>query len=312
MNAAGAAGRPFLFGVDYECTKGFFYENPFQVQDVLWQVGKSSNARAPEAPVHSFSFVRYPPAYEDYERKFQRVRQGLMRGDSFLLNLTVATEIRTTLSLADIFRFSRAPYRLLIPERLVCFSPETFVRIQEGKIASYPMKGTINATVPHAEKTILEDYKEKAEHYTIVDLIRNDLGCVADDTRVERFRYIDRLETTNGEILQVSSEISGKLSSDYPSRIGDIVFRMPPAGSISGAPKEATVRIIAGAEKIKRGFYTGIFGYFDGKDLDSAVMIRYVEKQEEKMYFRSGGGITINSRCEDEYREVLEKVYLPF
>ena len=168
------------------------------------------------------------------------------------------------------------------------------------------------ASVPDAERVILEDYKERSEHNTIVDLIRNDLNRVAERVDVKRFRYIDRLRVSRGEILQVSSEVTGRLTGDYYSRLGEIVFGMLPAGSISGAPKPSTLRIITQAERERRGFYTGVFGYFDGKKLDSAVMIRYIEVRDGRYYFRSGGGITINSDCRAEYEEVLAKVYLPF
>ena len=86
---------------------------------------------------------------------------------------------------------------------------------------------------------------------------------------------------------------------------------MLPAGSISGAPKEATRKIIQEAESEPRGYYTGVCGYYDGNELDSAVIIRYIENDENQYYFRSGGGITAYSDCEEEYKEVLEKIYLP-
>ena len=86
---------------------------------------------------------------------------------------------------------------------------------------------------------------------------------------------------------------------------------MLPAGSISGAPKRSTVNTIRKAEKINRGYYTGVFGYYDGETLDSAVMIRYIENENGNYYFRSGGGITVNSNPEEEYQEVLDKIYLP-
>lgn len=235
----------------------------------------------------------------------------MLRGDSFLLNLTVATDLDTDFTLEEIFIRSKARYKLLVPDRFVCFSPETFVILSDGKISSFPMKGTIRADIPNADHIILNDYKESAEHHTIVDLIRNDLNRVATDVRVERFRYIDRLVTNRGEILQVSSQVTGNLPEDYLSRLGDLIFDMLPAGSISGAPKAATVRIIREAEKEDRGFYTGIFGYFDGKSFRSAVMIRFIEQQGNRLRFRSGGGITVNSDCSAEYQEVLQKVYLP-
>jgi len=123
------------------------------------------------------------------------------------------------------------------------------------------MKGTIDATVPDAENVILNDPKETAEHYTIVDLIRNDLSIVAKNVRVKRFRYIDLIRTDTKNLLQVSSEICGDLENGYESALGDIIFSLLPAGSVSGAPKKKTTEIIAAAEGTKRGYYTGIAGY---------------------------------------------------
>jgi para-aminobenzoate synthetase component 1 len=90
------------------------------------------------------------------------------------------------------------------------------------------------------------------------------------------------------------------------------LFELLPAGSISGAPKEKTVEIIKQTETYKRGYYTGICGIFDGQNLDSGVMIRFIEKQGSQYYFKSGGGITVNSIAEEEYHEMIQKVYLPF
>ena len=250
--------------------------------------------------------------FAEYARRFGTVRRGLLRGDSFLTNLTVRTPVVSGLSLEEIFMRAEAPYLLDVPGRFVCFSPERFVRIAGGRIATNPMKGTINASVPDARQTILNDPKETAEHNTVVDLLRNDLSIHADRVHVERFRYIDRIATRRGDILQVSSEIAGRLPAGYEARMGDILFDMLPAGSVSGAPKSSTLRIIREAEGEPRGYYTGVFGYFDGQTLDSAVLIRFIEEEQGRMYFRSGGGITAYSDCRSEYEEVIEKVYLPF
>ena len=226
----------------------------------------------------------------------------------------------------------------------VCFSPETFVRIKGGRIYSYPMKGTLDASLPNAEKQLMEDQKEAAEHATIVDLIRNDLSRVAEDVRVDKYRYIDVLHTNKGNILQTSSEISGRLPEDYPHHLGEILDAQLPAGSITGAPKDKTMQIIQEAEGYDRGFYTGIMGIYDQGELNSAVMIRFIEeetspvdfeadgeknfkasegKEDEasegkrdeasrKLYFKAGGGITSKSDCRREYEEVIQKIYLPF
>ena len=208
----------------------------------------------------------------------------------------------------------------------VCFSPETFVRIKGGRIYSYPMKGTLDASLPNAEKLLMEDQKEAAEHATIVDLIRNDLSRVAEDVRVDKYRYIDVLHTNKGDILQTSSEISGRLPEDYPHHLGEILDAQLPAGSITGAPKDKTMQIIQEAEGYDRGFYTGIMGIYDQGELNSAVMIRFIEEEEvfpsktenrmnyeaiRKLYFKAGGGITSKSDCRKEYEEVIQKIYLP-
>ena len=233
-------------------------------------------------------------------------------GNTYLLNLTFSTSIRTNVELETIFERANAPYKLLVPGRFVCFSPEPFVTIdEEGIIRTYPMKGTIDAAVPDAEAKILANEKEMAEHVMVVDLLRNDLGIVGREVRVEKFRYIDRIETADKTLLQVSSRIRAKLAPDWRSRLGEILERMLPAGSVTGTPKRKTCEIIDAIEEHERGFFTGVFGVFDGKSLRSAVMIRFIEQTPEGLVYKSGGGITIDSDAEAEYREMIDKVYLP-
>lgn len=312
MNEAGSAKKPFLFGINYEMSEGFFIENPLSQTDILFQLRGIGNKLVDEVEDLSADLSYAPISKSEYQHKFDIVHKGLRRGDSFLTNLTIKTPITTNISLQDIFDRSKAPYQLYMPNKFVCFSPERFVQIANGSISSNPMKGTIDASIENAEQIILNDFKETAEHNTIVDLIRNDLSMVANRVHVERFRYIDRIKSRNKEILQVSSEIVGELDADHHSHLGDIIFKLLPAGSISGAPKPATVSLIRLAEGEDRGYYTGIFGYYDGATLDSAVLIRFIEQDNEQMYFRSGGGITAYSKCSDEYQEVLNKIYFPF
>ena len=173
------------------------------------------------------------------------------------------------------------------------------------------MKGTIDASVHDAERNLLDDIKEEAEHNTIIDLIRNDISRVADEVRVTKYRYIDRIKTGKGEMLQMSSEITGKLGDSYEKHLGEIITGMLPAGSVTGAPKKETLKIIKESENYKRGWYTGVFGVFDGTSLDSGVMIRYIERTGDKLFFKSGGGITYMSDSVKEYKELISKVYVP-
>ena len=308
MNRAGAAGRPFLFGFDFELTHAFFIPDPLHQTEVRFNLRGVSNASDDGSEV-PYTFERTPEPEAIYAHRFDIVRAGLLRGDSFLTNLTV----RTPLAPDAIHPRARAHSTLYDPGPFACFSPERFVRIDaDGTIASNPMKGTIDARLPEARERILADPKETAEHNTIVDLIRNDLSMVADGVHVQRFRYVDRLETSAGPILQVSSEIVGRLATDWRSHVGDVIARLLPAGSVSGAPKDATVRLIRQAEQTPRGFYTGVFGLFDGYTLDSAVFIRFIDLTTDPFTYQSGGGITARSRMHDEYEEVIQKVYLPF
>ncbi|MFK5969195.1 MAG: aminodeoxychorismate synthase component I, partial [Candidatus Marithrix sp.] len=169
----------------------------------------------------------------------------------------------------------------------------------------------IDALVPNAKQKILANEKEQAEHNMVVDLLRNDLSIVANKVQVDKFRYVNKIIAGSKTLLQVSSEISGTLEYNWQPRIGDILSSLLPAGSISGTPKRTTIEIIKTVEGYQRGFFTGVFGYFDGNKLDSAIMIRFIEKINGQLIYKSGGGITIDSDLETEYQEMLDKVYIP-
>lgn len=313
MNEYGSQRKPFLFIISFSMEQCIVIPaDRVDPKLILFSVKNFTNAEKAGTQVATFEFTKFPVDFNTYLKRFNKVRQEIAYGNTYLINLTCPTKVETQLSLKDIFDLSEAKYKLWIKDCFVVFSPESFVTISGGRIASYPMKGTIDATVPEARKRVLRDPKEIAEHYTIVDLIRNDLNCVSKRVKVNRFRYVERLETNFGPLLQVSSEITGMLQEDYFNTIGELLFRLLPAGSISGAPKESTVKILLDAEEYDRGFYTGVFGYFDGDNLDSGVMIRFLESGPEGLIFKSGGGITSFSNAEAEYREMIGKVYLPF
>lgn len=306
-------GQQYLFAVDFELDRGFFILNPKESSEVLWRVGEYSNFSKDESKPVRRLFQPHPITYEQYKVKFDIVREGLQSGNSFLTNLTILTPLSLDYTLDEIARHSNSQYLLMVADHFVCFSPETFVKISsDGVISSNPMKGTIDANIENALQKLMDDTKEQAEHNTIVDLIRNDLSIIASKVTVENFRYAQNLTTLNGEIIQTSSAIQGILNKKSLKRIGDVFDSLLPAGSISGAPKEATLNIIREAEHRLRGFYCGVFGYSNGKEIDSAVMIRYIEQSGNQYYFLSGSGVTANSNVKDEYEECIKKIYLPF
>ena len=366
INRLASQDEPFLFVINYQGDKAFIrLLSDINPEECLFDFegrGNLSHAwketwkeetwkeetwkkKISEEEISETIWQIEPPLYEDYERSFNIVKSNIMAGNSYLTNLTCRVPVSCNLSLEDIFHRAKGKYKLLLRRKrnltpFVCFSPETFVRIKGGRIYSYPMKGTLDASLPNAEKQLMEDRKEAAEHATIVDLIRNDLSRVAEDVRVDKYRYIDVLHTNKGNILQTSSEISGRLPEDYPHHLGEILDAQLPAGSITGAPKDKTMQIIQEAESYDRGFYTGIMGIYDQGELNSAVMIRFIEeetspvdfeadgeknfkakegkasegkepKASRKLYFKAGGGITSKSDCRKEYEEVIQKIYLP-
>lgn len=313
MNKWGGEGKDFLFVIDYKqnhCLISLL--DDIAPEEVLYEFPSVRNDKALSVPpLPGIVWNAYPESLHVYSNKFGYIQHQLYQGNSFLTNLTCRVPIDTNLSLQTIFAHAKAKYKLWLKDKFVCFSPEIFVRIEEGKIHSFPMKGTISADIPDAEEVLMANKKEAAEHATIVDLIRNDLSMVATDVHVERYRYVDRLQTHKGEILQTSSDIVGTLEGNYLSRLGDIIFSLLPAGSITGAPKKKTQEIIDGAEDYDRGFYTGIMGICKDEQVDSAVMIRFIEVDGNQYYFKAGGGITAQSNCEDEYNEVIQKTYVP-
>lgn len=310
MNELGAKGEPFVFIIDFDYEKPLVF-NFSDSDELLWKTPVFSNFIPEEVTPKEIEWNIHAVQYQEYETAFAVAQDHIHNGDTYLLNLTMPTKVTTNLGPQEIFHLSDAPYKIWLKNRFVCFSPEIFVRINDGVITSYPMKGTIDANVESAEQQLINDEKEVAEHHTIVDLIRNDLSMVADDVKVDRFRYIDRICTNQGELLQMSSQISGVLQENYPASIGTILAQMLPAGSICGAPKPKTVEIIRKVEPYNRGYYTGVFGVFDGKNLDSCVLIRYLEQDGEQLTFKSGGGITFLSDCKTEFNELIQKVYVP-
>ena len=313
LNKFGFEKEPFLFVISYDFSK-FYIEKLSNLSDsIKYQLDNKEESK--QNIQNKISLEKFPISFKEYKKKFDILQKEIKKGNSYLLNLTAKTKIKTTLSLDEIYENTKSRFKLRFKNQkddFVCFSPERFIKIEDNNIFTYPMKGTIDAKFPNAKEKILTNQKEMAEHTMVVDLLRNDLGIVGSNVRVEDFRYIETINAGDKELLQVSSKISASLENNWSEKIGDILTSILPAGSITGTPKKKTVEILKDVENYERDFYTGIFGVYDGKNLDSSVMIRFIEEKDGEKFYKSGGGITCDSDVFLEYEELLDKVYLPF
>lgn len=302
--------EPFLFVLSYDLQEQFVQPLQNLDADVFFKIGNQRNY--PKKPREEAYYLHKKPLeFEHYKNSLEKVLEEIRSGNTYLLNLTFQTPIESNFSLKEIFTYAKAKYKLYFKNQFISFSPEKFIEIEGKTIATYPMKGTIEASIPHAKEKILANEKEMAEHVMIVDLMRNDLGMVASNVKVEKFRYVEKIQAGEKELLQVSSKITASLPDNWQNNLGNILQTLLPAGSITGTPKRSTVDIIHKIENYDRGFYTGVFGIFDGENLYSAVMIRFIENKKGKLYYKSGGGITIDSDAVSEYNELRDKIYLP-
>ena len=308
LNLFGQKREPIFFVIDFDMSS--YHVEPLKEldSDIYFEINKKKYKQLNKKISYSYE----PVQFDRYEKAFKKVKDEIKCGNTYLLNLTFPSTLNIKYSLKQIYDFTQARFKLYFKNQFVCFSPERFIKIKNKKIYAYPMKGTIDATLKNAKKKILSNQKEMAEHTMVVDLLRNDLSMVSKKVRVKKFRYTEKIKAGERELLQVSSKIKGKLESNWQDNLGNILLTLLPAGSITGTPKKKTTQIIKDIEGYKRGYFSGIFGIFDGDSLDSAVMIRFIEKQNDTLVYKSGGGITLDSDVKAEYKEMCEKVYVPF
>ena len=172
---------PFFFVIDFLMENVLiFSQEDLEAQKILVDFPNFKNIQPFTFETKEVTLKSFPQSKENYQKGFEIVQNHLKLGDSYLINYTCETPIETNLSLEEIFYQSEAKYKVLLPENFTFFSPETFVEIKNQEIFTHPMKGTIEASVPNAIDELKNSVKEKAEHYTVVDLLRNDLSMVAD------------------------------------------------------------------------------------------------------------------------------------
>jgi para-aminobenzoate synthetase / 4-amino-4-deoxychorismate lyase len=340
IEAAGAEGHHVAGFLGYEC--GYHFEPigapPLEPQELplVWfgvyrdpvvfdhvrgciEKGRSLplTQSSNEPPLeHLADQVSLQRSAAEYAEKIRRIKDYIRAGDTYQVNFTDCVELTLPTTAAEAFtgllRHQPVAYSAFLnlpTHQILSLSPELFFRIENGKITTRPMKGTMprGLTVDddrQAATKLQQDEKNRSEHLMIVDLLRNDLGriCEMGSVKVEDLFTVETYQT----LLQMTSTISGSLRPGLTCY--DIFRGMFPSGSITGAPKIRTMQIIRELEQRPRGVYTGSIGYIaPSGNAAFNVAIRTLVAKDHKAVMGVGGGIVADSDPAEEYRECLLK-----
>ena len=253
---------------------------------------------------------------EDYTAKIERIKEYIAAGETYQVNFTdkvsVRSEIDVDIAFATLLQQQPVSYSAflnVVGHQILSLSPELFFKIEDGRITTRPMKGTMPRGLDTAEDAraairLQNDEKNRCEHVMIVDLLRNDLGriCEMGSVQVEDLFSVETYRT----LLQMTSTVSGRLR--HGLSYYEIFKGVFPSGSITGAPKIRTMEIIYELEAAPRGIYTGSIGYMaPNGDATFNVAIRTLDLHDGTAQMGVGGGIVADSDPRDEYRECLLK-----
>ena len=272
--------------------------------------------KAPQEPLKLKSEFRALFDKDAYCEMVEKGKHYVKEGDIFQVVLSNRFEADMEGSLLDAYRVLRtknpSPYMFYFSGadgEFTGASPETLVKLEDGKAFTFPLAGTRRrGATPEEdlalEKELLADEKERAEHNMLVDLGRNDIGKISKigTVQVEKYMGIERYS----HVMHIGSTVSGQLAEGRDAL--DCVDAILPAGTLSGAPKLRACEIINELENNKRGIYGGAIGYvsFTG-NLDTCIGIRLAFPKNGKVFVRSGAGIVADSVPEKEYQECLQK-----
>lgn len=252
----------------------------------------------------------------EYCDMVEKTKKYIVNGDIFQAVISRRFETEYKDSLLNAYRVLRttnpSPYMVFLQNddiQLISTSPETLVRLKDGKLSSFPIAGSRprgkNEEEDKAlEEELLKDEKELSEHNMLVDLARNDVGKISDFSSVQVTDYM-RIQKYS-RIMHITSEVEGRLKSNLDAL--DAIEAILPAGTLSGAPKIRACEIIEEQEKSPRGIYGGAIGYIDFTgNMDTCIAIRMAVKKNDRVYVQAGGGIVADSIPEREYEESENK-----
>ncbi|WEV46962.1 anthranilate synthase component I family protein [Bifidobacterium sp. ESL0690] len=253
---------------------------------------------------------------EQYGSMIRKAKEHIYAGDIFQVVLSNPSVASASGSLFDAYRLMRAenpsPYMVFMSSddiEIAAASPETLVRLEDGKLLTYPLAGTRpRGATPEEDKLVeqdlLSDEKELAEHNMLVDLGRNDIGRVSKLGSVEVERLHDILRFSH--VMHIGSTVAGQLADGKDAL--DVIDAVLPAGTLSGAPKIRACQIIAELEDSPRDIYGGAIGYLDfSGNLDICIGIRLAFKHNGKVCVQSGAGIVADSNPDKEFEECRNK-----
>ncbi|PKM63041.1 MAG: anthranilate synthase component I [Firmicutes bacterium HGW-Firmicutes-21] len=253
---------------------------------------------------------------EQYCDMVEKGKGHIFEGDVFQLVLSNRLEADFEGSLFDVYRILRttnpSPYMFYFSSddiEIAGASPETLVKLNNGRLYTFPLAGTRpRGRTPEEdiqnEKDLLSDEKEFAEHNMLVDLGRNDIGRISEigTVKVEKYMSVERFS----HVMHIGSTVTGQIREDKDAM--DAISAVLPAGTLSGAPKIRACEIINALEKNKRGIYGGAIGYLDFTgNMDTCIAIRIAYAKGGKLFIRSGAGIVADSVAENEYNECISK-----
>ncbi|MEO5858882.1 MAG: aminodeoxychorismate synthase component I [Pyrinomonadaceae bacterium] len=259
----------------------------------------------------------------EYRSTIGDIKEEIRNGNTYQTNLTRRIEARLAAESSPVAIFQRlrsrhpAPFSAYIERpgsTVISASPERFFKIENGTISASPIKGTRprgsdTAADERLRNELLESEKERAENTMIVDLLRNDLGriCEFGSVAVESLCQIEE----HPSLFHLVSTINGNLRTGL--RFSEILQALFPCGSITGAPKLSTMRMIDRLEETPRGLSMGAIGYYIpasfglGETIDLSVAIRTIVIRDHQATFNVGGGIVIDSDPEKEWDETVTK-----
>jgi anthranilate synthase component 1 len=253
---------------------------------------------------------------EEYCQMVNRAKGHIKEGDIFQVVLSNRFEADFEGSIFDTYRVLRtinpSPYMFYFGGsnlEIAGASPETLVKLHNGRLFTFPLAGTRPRGASDEEdialeKELLADEKELAEHNMLVDLGRNDLGKISKFGTVTVDNYMSILRFSH--VMHIGSTVSGEIIEGKTGL--DAINAVLPAGTLSGAPKIRAMQIINEQEQNKRGIYGGAIGYLDFTgNMDTCIAIRIVYKRNNKVFIRSGAGIDADSIPESEYQECVNK-----